>query len=55
MWSYTEADERTRAAMRGEILAFLDEYCRELSLRDVGQWYDDAFRTDDPPVLLNLP
>jgi hypothetical protein len=47
MWCYEDADERTRAAMRGEILAFLDEYCRDLSLRDVGEWYDDAFRNAD--------
>jgi hypothetical protein len=47
MWCYAEADEQTQAAMRGQILAFLDEYCRDLTLRDAGRWYDDALRGDD--------
>jgi len=47
MWGYAEADEQTRSAMRGQILAFLDEYCRDLTLRDAGRWYDEALGGDD--------
>jgi hypothetical protein len=47
MWGYAEADEQTRESMRGRILAFLDEYCRDLTLGDAGRWYDDALRDED--------
>ena len=40
-----EADERLT---RQQILTFIDEYCRELTLADVRVWYADAFG-------LNLP
>lgn len=29
--------------MRGQMLAFLDEYCRGMTLQDVREWYLDAF------------
>ncbi len=29
--------------MRLQILAFLDEYCRGMTLRDVREWYADVF------------
>jgi len=35
-----EADECT---MRRQILAFLEEYCRGMTLQDVREWYFDAF------------
>jgi hypothetical protein len=35
-----EADER---AMRRQILVFLEEYCRGMTLQDVREWYVDAF------------
>jgi hypothetical protein len=47
--------------MRGQILAFLDEYCRGLTLQDVREWYLDAFPESTPAVpcaegvYLNLP
>lgn len=43
------ADERT---MRRQILAFLDEYCRSLTLQDVREWYVDAFPEPTPPAAL---
>jgi len=53
-----EVDER---AMRRQILAFLDEYCRTLTLQDVREWYADAFPDVTPTatfaegVCLNAP
>lgn len=40
-----EADER---AMRRQILAFLEEYCRGMTLQDVREWYVDAFCLNTP-------
>ena len=34
------AEER---AMRSQILTFLEDYCRSLTLKDVREWYVDAF------------
>ena len=53
-----EIDERT---MRRQILAFLDEYCRTLTLQDVREWYIDVFPDAAPTasfaegVCLNAP
>ena len=44
-----ELDERT---MRRQILAFLDEYCRGMTLADVREWYVDALADVTPPVPL---
>ncbi len=44
-----EADE---PSMRGMILAFLDEYCRGMTLQDAREWYADAFAGDDVPETL---
>lgn len=55
MPGYAEADEPTSAAMRGQILAFLDDYCRDLSLGEAGRWYDEVFKDDDAALFLNLP
>ena len=41
-----EADEIT---MRRQILDFLEEYCRGLSLNDVREWYLDAFTPLNQP------
>jgi hypothetical protein len=30
-------------AMRRQILAFLEDYCRSLTLEDVREWYVDVF------------
>jgi hypothetical protein len=35
-----EGDERIA---RSQVLAFLDEYCRSLTLQDVREWYVEAF------------
>jgi hypothetical protein len=51
-------DEHT---MRRQILAFLDEYCRTLTLQDVREWYADVFPDVTPAapfaegVYLNAP
>ncbi len=47
--------------MRRQILAFLDEYCRALTLQDVREWYVDVFPEVTPAasfaegVYLNVP
>ncbi|HTX57536.1 MAG TPA: hypothetical protein VMD47_10610 [Candidatus Acidoferrales bacterium] len=53
-----DVDERT---MRRQILVFLDEYCRSLTLQDVREWYVDVFPDVTPAapcaegVSLNAP
>jgi hypothetical protein len=52
-----DSDERT---MRSLILAFLDEYCRGLTLHEVREWYVDVFPESTPAVraegvYLNVP
>lgn len=53
-----EADERM---MRRQILAFLEEYCRGMTLQDVREWYIDAFSDQMPAapyaegICLNTP
>jgi len=32
--------------MRAQILAFLEEYCRGMTLRDAREWFADAARPD---------
>ncbi|HEY1978261.1 MAG TPA: hypothetical protein VGG89_17040 [Candidatus Baltobacteraceae bacterium] len=34
------------ALMRAQILAFLEEYCRGMTLRDAREWFVDAARPD---------
>ena len=47
--------------MRSQILAFLEDYCRSLTLKDVREWYIDAFPEVTPAaspaegVYLNAP
>ena len=47
--------------MRRQILVFLDEYCRSLTLQDVREWYVDVFPDVTPAapcaegVSLNAP
>ncbi len=47
MWrtSGLEADEHL---MKHQILDFLEEYCRGLTLRDVCEWYTEAFAAEAP-------
>lgn len=52
------ADEH---AMRSQILAFLEDHCRSLTLKDVREWYVDVFPEPTPAapvaegVYLNAP
>ncbi len=32
--------------MKLQVLAFIEEHCRELTLRDVRDWYVEAFAAD---------
>lgn len=34
------------ALMRAQILAFLEEYCRGMTLRDAREWFVDAARSE---------
>ncbi len=43
----SDLDERT---MRRQILTFLEEYCRGMTLADVREWYVDALADTAPPV-----
>jgi hypothetical protein len=47
LWSAPgfEAEER---AMRRQIVAFLEEYCREMTLGDAREWYAEAFADARP-------
>jgi hypothetical protein len=36
------------ALMRAQILVFLEEYCRGMTLREVREWFVDAGRADAP-------
>jgi len=36
------------ALMRAQIVAFLEEYCRGMTMRDVREWFVDAGRCDAP-------
>ena len=47
MWPTSESEAEERTAMKHQILAFLDEYCRGMTLQDVREWYADAFASDE--------
>jgi len=38
-----EVYEPEERAMRRQIVAFLEEYCRGMTLRDAHEWFADAF------------
>jgi hypothetical protein len=46
-WAAEPSDLAERK-MRRQVLAFLDDYCRGMTLRDAREWYVDAF-ADAPP------
>ena len=46
----SDLDERT---MRRQILTFLEEYCRGMTLADVREWYVDALADATPPVSIS--
>jgi hypothetical protein len=48
MWRNVDAGSCDERAMRAQILAFLDEYCRGMTLADVREWYADAVGADAP-------
>ncbi|MBV8490673.1 MAG: hypothetical protein JO199_09100 [Candidatus Eremiobacteraeota bacterium] len=41
-----EIREGDETAMRRQVLAFLEEYCRTLTLREAREWYDEAFAAE---------
>jgi hypothetical protein len=41
-WAAEPSDVAERK-MRRQVLAFLDDYCRGMTLRDAREWYVDAF------------
>jgi hypothetical protein len=43
MWRTSSPDFEDERTARNQILAFLDEYCRGMTLGDVREWYVDAF------------
>ena len=56
MWRATDTTDQDERAMRREILAFLDVYCRGMTLQDAREWYVEAFAAESPPQpRLNQP
>ena len=43
LWTTLESNEVEEQAMRRQIVAFLEEYCRGMTLRDAHEWFADAF------------
>jgi hypothetical protein len=43
LWSVAESNEFEEQAMRRQIVAFLEEHCRGMTLRDAHEWFPDAF------------
>lgn len=41
--AFDAAEERV---MKLQVLAFIEEHCRALTLRDVREWYQEAFAED---------
>jgi hypothetical protein len=42
MWQMVEGLDLDEATTRSHALAFLEEYCRGMTLRDVREWYEEA-------------
>lgn len=49
------ADAQDDHLMRLEVLAFIEEHCRGLTLRDVRDWYVEAFAPESSTDDLNHP
>jgi hypothetical protein len=43
-----DAREGDELVMRRQIVAFLEEYCRGMTLREAGEWYDEALAVNGP-------
>jgi hypothetical protein len=43
LWSVAELNDVEERAMRRQIVAFLEEYCRGMTLPDAHEWFPDAF------------
>jgi hypothetical protein len=43
LWTSVEGSDFEEQAMRRQIVAFLEEYCRGMTLRDAHEWFPDAF------------
>ncbi len=54
MWRSIDMPDSDESAMRHEILAFLDVYCRGKTLQDAREWYAEAFLAEAPPSGLGL-
>ena len=54
MWRSVDMPDSDENAMRLEILAFLDVYCRGKTLQDAREWYAEAFLTEAPSSGLGL-
>ena len=48
MFATIDPEVADECAMRRQILAFLVEYCRGMTLQDVREWYVDAFSEQMP-------
>ena len=46
MWRSADGLGGDEQLMRRQMLAFLDEYCRGMTLADVREWYADAVSPD---------
>ncbi len=54
MWRSIDVLDSDESAMRHEILAFLDVYCRGKTLQDAREWYAEAFLAEAPSNGLGL-
>ena len=52
MWRSPDAVEMDESEMRHELLAFLDVYCRGMTLQDAREWYAEAFSPEHAPTAL---
>lgn len=44
-WTLDPSDEQS---MKLQVLAFIEEHCRGLTLRDVRDWYDETLVSEMP-------
>lgn len=46
MWAMSEASDPDELAVRQQLIGALDEYCRSMTLRQAGEWFDAACRAE---------
>jgi hypothetical protein len=49
-WGMVDPIEPSDRATRVQMLAFLDEICRGMTLRDAREWYAQAFADTEVPA-----